>query len=140
MAQRYNLSINERRGKSFLPRLPLSSIILIPFLFNHNDQPFQEYHQLARPFKNIPLQLPVIRNFYPKRPFGQPDNLSVLHQHPVRRAYRLRQINSQHQFRYLHFVIVRCPDRQRSIIRPPGIPLRVFLPLSGKPDLGLSPM
>ena len=76
--------INERRGKVFTTPLSLLSIFLIPFLFNQKDQPFQENHQLVRPFKNIPLQLPVIRNFYPERPFGQPDNLSILHQHPIR--------------------------------------------------------
>ena len=72
--------------KTFTTPSLLSSIFLIPFLFNQKDQPFQENHQLVRPFKNIPLQLPVIRNFYPKRPFGQADNLSILHQHPIRRA------------------------------------------------------
>ena len=35
-------------------------------------------------FENIPFQLPVIRNLHPERPFGQADNLSILHQHPIR--------------------------------------------------------
>ncbi len=102
--------INERRGKVFTTPLSLLSIFLIPFLFNQKDQPLQEYHQLVRPFENIPFQLPVIRNLHPERTFDQPDHLSILHHHPIRCPQHLRQVNPQHQFRNLHLAIVRCPE------------------------------